>query len=130
GLAIETSMLNARGPQPGQHGDNRAVNSLRGWTQSFARTRVRPKRVGTMARGGLVVKRRGVQTPHRAAPAPASPPPRTGRTPAPPRAPWSARSSYARRTAPARAGSDWRLRLHTDRRSRARSHAPRPARAR
>ena len=30
---------------------------MRGWTQSFARTRVRPERAGTMARGGDVVKR-------------------------------------------------------------------------
>src|SRR6266581_6995063 len=52
----KASMLNAGGPQAGQHGDNRAVNSLGGWTQSFARTRVRPKRVGRMASGGLIVK--------------------------------------------------------------------------
>src|SRR5256885_15064964 len=45
-------MLNAGGPQAGQHGDSRAGNSMRGWTQSFARTRVRPERAGTMDSGG------------------------------------------------------------------------------
>src|SRR5438045_3362983 len=49
-------MLNAGGPQAGQHGDSRAGNSMRGWTQSFARTRVRPERAGTMDSGGLGVK--------------------------------------------------------------------------
>src|SRR5213082_3405638 len=34
-------MLNAGGPQAGQHGDSRAGNWMRGWTQSFARTRAR-----------------------------------------------------------------------------------------
>ncbi len=51
------SVLNAGGPQAGQQGDNRALIRSVGWTQSFARTRVRPKRVRTMAGGGLVVKR-------------------------------------------------------------------------
>jgi hypothetical protein len=49
-------MLNAGGPQAGQHGDSRAVISLVGWTQSFARTRMRPERIGTMASGELGVK--------------------------------------------------------------------------
>jgi len=49
-------MLNASGPQAGQHGDSRAVISLVGWTQSFARTRMRPERIGTMASGELGVK--------------------------------------------------------------------------
>jgi len=52
----KASMLNASGPQAGQHGDSRAVISLVGWTQSFARTRMRPKRIGTMASGELGVK--------------------------------------------------------------------------
>src|SRR2546422_3961997 len=79
-------MLNAGGPQAGQHGDSRAVISLGGWTQSFARTRVRPKRVGTMARGGLIVKRARVRTPRRAAPAPPAPPGHQSQRPAPPTA--------------------------------------------
>jgi len=49
-------MLNASGPQAGQHGDSRAVISLVGWTQSFARTRMRPERIGTMPSGELGVK--------------------------------------------------------------------------
>ena len=40
-----TSMLNASGPQAGQHGDSRAVSCREGWTQSFARTRGRPWRM-------------------------------------------------------------------------------------
>jgi len=50
-------MLIASGPQAGQHGDNRAGNWCGGWTQSFARTRVRPEREGTMLRAGCGVKR-------------------------------------------------------------------------
>lgn len=52
----KASMLNAGGPQAGQHGDSRAGNSMKGWTQSFARTRVRPERAGTMERGRPAVK--------------------------------------------------------------------------
>jgi hypothetical protein len=40
-------MLNAGGPQSGQHGDSRAVVNSEGWTQSFARTRGRPERSTT-----------------------------------------------------------------------------------
>src|SRR5436309_1060094 len=73
----KASMLNAGGPQAGQQGDNRAMIRSVGWTQSFARTRVRPERVGTMASGGLVVKRRAARTSPPGAPVPAAPPPRT-----------------------------------------------------
>ena len=73
----KASMLNAGGPQAGQQGDNRAMIRSVGWTQSFARTRVRPKRAGTMASGGLIVKRRGARTSPPGAPDPATPPPRT-----------------------------------------------------
>src|SRR6266480_2179886 len=50
------SMLNAGGPQAGQHGDSRAVISISRVTQSFARTRMHPEREGTMDSGGLGVK--------------------------------------------------------------------------
>lgn len=49
-------MLYASGPQAGQHGDSRAENSFAGWTQSFARTRMRPKRTGRMPALGFAVK--------------------------------------------------------------------------
>src|SRR5882762_6820130 len=87
----KASMLNAGGPQAGQQGDNRAMVRSVGWTQSFARTRVRPKRVGTMARGSRSVKRGRVQTPRPAAPAPRAPPRHLSRRRAPPRGPSSGR---------------------------------------
>ena len=53
----KASVLNAGGPQAGQQGDNRAMLRSVGWTQSFARTRVRPKRVRRMASARQPVKR-------------------------------------------------------------------------
>src|SRR6185295_2282495 len=56
----KASMLSASGPQAGQHGDNRAGNWCGGWTQSFARTRVRPERGGKNAARRVRRQARGV----------------------------------------------------------------------
>src|SRR2546426_5103319 len=126
----KASVLNAGGPQAGQQGDNRAVIRSVGWTQSFARTRVRPVRAGTMASGGLGVKRRRARTPLPFAPDPPTPRERPRQTRARPRGPWSARSSCVRRRAPVRVGSGSRSPRRTDTRTPAGNPARRQERAR